>query len=527
QELWRYDGTGTPAPVTDIDYWMGSVGGINHVYNGALYFPANLGTVAEELYRYDGTALTLAANVNDGNANSAPSELIEYQDRVYFNATGANGRELYVYDGTQVSEVADLYPGENPAWQYPQFSSSPQRFFTFDGRLFCSARDSAGTHIWQYDGNGTPTRSTALPGGGSDFLTWGDDLYYVAFDTTYGSELRRWDGTNAPALVADIAAGKPSSGARNLFVWNDQLYFLADGGTGEGRELWTYDGTNAPTQVQDLSVGAGGIWMSGATPFQGQLYLQAYADTIHATELYRYDGDSIRLVADLFPGRDDRGRANSSNPLHLTAVGDTLYFVAQDSSGSALWKYDGQNPPAVAVRADMFYNNVNYSVQRVDSLLYFWADPGTGVGRELHHYNTQTGALTLVAELRPGPAGSRPQNTSQFLVRDGYLYLSATDGVLGDELYRVPVGERVTGTPAFDEARRALRVYPNPTSDQFRVERPAREVAGARLIDAAGRTVRRYAGGQNQFSVQGVRPGFYFLQLKSADRLQTTKVIVR
>ncbi|MGB3616657.1 MAG: T9SS type A sorting domain-containing protein, partial [Catalinimonas sp.] len=111
----------------------------------------------------------------------------------------------------------------------------------------------------------------------------------------------------------------------------------------------------------------------------------------------------------------------------------------------------------------------------------------------------------------------------------GYLYLSAADGVTGwlldGELYRINLG-RVTSAPTFAGAD-ALLVYPNPASDHFRVDLSAREVAGARLINAAGRTVRRYAGQQNQFSVRGLRPGLYFLQLEGGERLRTTKVVVR
>ena len=55
-----------------------------------------------------------------------------------------------------------------------------------------------------------------------------------------------------------------------------------------------------------------------------------------------------RLVKDIYPG------GNSSYARYLTAVGNTLYFAADDgSSGYELWKSDGTTAGTVRV-ADLY-----------------------------------------------------------------------------------------------------------------------------------------------------------------------------
>ena len=44
----------------------------------------------------------------------------------------------------------------------------------------------------------------------------------------------------------------------HLTVFNNELYFGADDGT-NGYELWKYDGVNAPSMVADINLGSGAV----------------------------------------------------------------------------------------------------------------------------------------------------------------------------------------------------------------------------------------------------------------------------
>ena len=109
------------------------------------------------------------------------------------------------------------------------------------------------------------TKSTMLridinPGsGGSNpesLTVFNNELYFRAYDATNGEELWKYDGTNAPSMVANINPGSGDSYPSGLTVFNNELYFRASDAT-NGYELWKYDGTNAPSMVANINPGSG------------------------------------------------------------------------------------------------------------------------------------------------------------------------------------------------------------------------------------------------------------------------------
>src|SRR5690606_10685910 len=91
---------------------------------------------------------------------------------------------------------------------------------------------------------------------------------------------------------------------------------------------------------------------------QGPRVLYAATHPEFGRELWETDGtiEGTRMVADVFPG------AGSSNPYHLSRLGELVYFVA--------------------IRSD--------------------------TGKELWCYNLHTGAVTLARDVHPGLPGSDP-----------------------------------------------------------------------------------------------------------------------
>ena len=93
-----------PTLVKDInpeggDSWPGSLTNVN----GTLYFRADDGTHAEELWKSDGTAAgtVMVKDINPGSGWSEPWHLTDVNGTLYFGAIdGTHGAELWKSDGT-------------------------------------------------------------------------------------------------------------------------------------------------------------------------------------------------------------------------------------------------------------------------------------------------------------------------------------------------------------------------------------------------------------------------------------------
>ena len=85
------------------------------------------------------------------------------------------------------------------------------------------------------------------------------------------------------------------------------------------------------------------------------------------------------MVKDIYSG------SSGKFSLYLTAIGNTLYFRADDgTNGYELWKSDGTSSGTVMVK-DIYSGSSNsfpYSLTAIGNTLYFRADDGTN-GEEL------------------------------------------------------------------------------------------------------------------------------------------------
>ncbi|WP_224369643.1 ELWxxDGT repeat protein [Hyalangium versicolor] len=138
------------------------------------------------------------------------------------------------------------------------------------------------------------------------------------------------------------------------------------------------------------------------------------------------------LVRDL---RQAASANTGSAPSELVAVGDTLFFVAQEaSSGRELWKSDGTAAGTQLVR-DIFPGTQGSSptgLTAVGGLVFFSANSGSG-GYELWRSDGTAEGTVLVKEIYPGPLSSSPANLTNV---NGVLYFSATTPGEGPELWR-------------------------------------------------------------------------------------------
>lgn len=410
------------------------------VYENDLYFVGDDGTTGDELWKYDGSSVSLAAEMTPGSGGGNPANLFVYDGALYFAAQGDDGSGLWKYDGSDASFVK--------AFDDLSSTTLPSGFAVYDdgtssgADLYFQANDGSGdgTELWRHDGSSTSLVadinggfSSSIPSGLTVYDDGdGADLYFGADDGSSGNELFRYEDGNSADLVEDIN-GSGDGLSSGLVVFDGALYFAAVGGT-DDEELWKYDGSSSsPSQVKDIDDSGssspeefvvfddGG--MSGA-----DLYFRARAGD--GTELYTYDGTSASQVKDIHSGTNNFGDPASSSPRDFVIYNGQLYFVAGDEAGTKLFAYDG------SVAAQTFENNIVGGPEEkilYNGDLYFRA-ANQEYGSELWRFDGNT--ISRVTDINSGVGDANP---SEFIVYDDgsgeKLFFQADDGGEGTELY--------------------------------------------------------------------------------------------
>ena len=263
-ELWRSDGTFTGTyivkQVAPGSAGVLRVGGLN-VVGGLAYALMDDGVHGMELWRSDGTASGTfrLTDVNAGAGDSSPDVLGTLGANLFFSAIDASNRtSLWMTDGTKtgthVLKPSPTGPGTGGPFGWQVFNG--KAYFAWSDGL-----DNGTTHgdeLWITDGTtgGTHLFKDLRPGGNSDpqyFITVGNVFYFGA----RGNNTNSWDlwvsnGTNAgTTLVKTISptggSGFAFGGCRFVHV-NDKVFFVADDST-HGSEMWVSDGTDPGTHM--------------------------------------------------------------------------------------------------------------------------------------------------------------------------------------------------------------------------------------------------------------------------------------
>ena len=219
----------------------------------------------------------------------------------------------------------------------------------------------------------------------------------------------------------------------SLIAVGNTLFMAANDGT-NGFELWKSDGTASGTMmVKDINTGSD----DGINSFTGPqmtavgntLYFEA-DDGTNGYELWKSDGTASGTVM----VKDINNGSGGSYPSSLTAIGTTLYFSADDgTNGGELWKSDG------TANGTMMVKDINIGSDpsicqfftAVGNTLYFQADDGYN-GVELWKSDGTASGTVLDKDIRYGSGSSNPND---FAFIGNTLYFTADDGYTGIELY--------------------------------------------------------------------------------------------
>lgn len=379
-ELWKSDGTtvGTMM-VDDINPGAGSSNPANLTNEyGILYFTANDGVHGTELWKSNGTAAgtVMVADINPGAGSSNPASLTVLNGTIYFSANdGVHGSELWESDGTAAgtSMVMDINPGAASSNPTNLVAAPSPNYRIFQDALYFIATGSDGTReLWLTFLGQVHQLTTGLTNV-SDPTLYNNLVYFAADDGVHGTEL--WSGAyfQQAKMFDDINPGSASSDPNGLYVFDNDLYFSANGqmwktdGTlqntveftgeakfagarftplyyvskgdslyiinydsfGDGKELWQTDGTIAGTNV----IASLDYYTPQAFATESEVYFVASETLNQPEELYQTDGTAAGTkLAD-----PDETTAGWYTPTILGAAGNTLLFGANKPAGETLW----------------------------------------------------------------------------------------------------------------------------------------------------------------------------------------------
>ncbi|NJO04033.1 MAG: hypothetical protein HC880_22250, partial [Bacteroidia bacterium] len=314
------------------------------------------------------------------------------------------GRELIRVDGANILMVRDIFPGEN--------GSDPRNFGALNGQafFFVNERSSEGVgNLWRSNGISFPVSNTSR--------------------------------------VKIIYRGNNSQ-ARSLVTVGNQMFFVATS-QANNEELWISDGTEVGTVLSNDINPTGSSFPEEITGIEiaGQPYLFFTADASPGAARGNAAANRELWIRNPNTGQASAIEINptgGSNPKYLTFYKGFCYFIANDGSGSRLWRSDGTllgTQPVNTLGA-----NIDSTVSLVvsNNILYFVASR-PAEGNELWQFNGFN--ATLVKDIRPGSASASPHKLCD--VR-GTLYFAATTDAHGTELWKKAPSEAVADSPLAD-----------------------------------------------------------------------------
>lgn len=226
------------------------------------------------------------------------------------------------------------------------------------------------------------------------------------------------------------------------------------------------DTTQTAVRVADINAGTAHSMPSGLTSVGSNLFFSA-TDGIHGQELWytRPPYSSAFMVEDINPRSNTDEPTNSSNPKRITAVGDNIFFTADDGKGGEeLWMtqppYDsarivkdinaGKNG---AFSKDLFIQDdkIVPELVSIGNALFFAADDGKN-GQELWISEPpyDSNSTRMVSDIRWGSDSSAPH---EFISLGWMLFFIADDGTNRSEIWKCE--------PPYRSAVRVTNIYPD------------------------------------------------------------------
>ncbi|MBU6413508.1 MAG: hypothetical protein KGS45_08540 [Planctomycetes bacterium] len=455
------------------------------ILGSTCYFTASTLASGNELWKSDGTVngTLLAADIIPGASSSLPTNLSTHDGNLYFAAMGRDannvniGNELFVYDGTAATLVADIFPGSNSSSPTRVITHGPDAYFsaidsTFSSRLY-RTRGTAGTtvsiapslrlnlsggggatidmastangvvfraqpnnqtpfSIWVTDGTvGNATNiSSVYPNGSttsgtSAYMTPLGDGRVIFSGATSTMNFEPWitDGTvNGTFELRDIWTTAQGSSPQTFVPWNDQFAFLATA-LGTYRELYATQGTPSST-IPLLAIPPGNDErnISTFTPWSGGGALIAASNTSTPFQVLNIPS----------PGAAPEILADNFIATNLIPINNSLLATAQNGVYTDLYILSAGNPPTFLDPINRPHSVGSNTSVEMNGWLYF---TGQNESDNNLYWLWRTDGTTTQPIVRLAVGSDTVSSISRMTRAGNRLYMRITTSFTGTELW--------------------------------------------------------------------------------------------
>lgn len=357
-ELWRTDGTEAGTYKISSTSWHALA-----ATNNGLFFIYQASGHGQELWISDGTVdgTMMVKDIAVGVEHSKISQLTGIGDTLFFAANDVtHGWELWQSDGTEVgtSMVKNISPNE---WH------SPANLTNFHGLLIFTIEDS----LWQSDGTEagtveiTPATSMSGP---QEFNVWQNHVYFIANGPSGNNKvLWQTDGTNGGTIMLENSVKLTS--VEEFAQTDSNLFFLARDTVTNQTRLWATNGTSGNAQI--VSSIPNLIALDDSASIGDRLYFDATGPA-HGSEPWQSDGteNGTSIVKNIHL------RTQSTIFNDRASLNGILYFVSATEGGffgpNLLWRSDGTKTGTYLFQTDPPFAGPDNLVV-VDNSLFFSA----------------------------------------------------------------------------------------------------------------------------------------------------------
>lgn len=580
RELWVSDGTETGTTILkDINLgigWGAYLDGLVSL-NNTLFFVGSNGTNGFELWKTDATAtntvmvknlensssssnpkkLTAALNkfffvadstsfgnqrlfVSDGTTNGTkkvtngvktvigPSNLIEYQNNLYFTSSDYEKDYGIFYtnsEGNQINLVAKI--NQNGFSNIQEFFYSP----TLDALLFGANDGTNGKELWMLKNNNVSLLKDLEAGADSGspqyFIEFNGEIYFmsikqqgIGFSRTYKNILWKTDGTTNGTIKL-----KEFDAVNTIIIpyftsYNNKLYFAAYDISIGGNYLWSTDGTVSGTAVENLVANTiNNIFVIGNNMFYvGSSFGEGQ-------ELWKFDGANATLLKSFI-----NGSTGGFSPLYNNnkVINNYYYFSVFENGTSSLWSFDG---------TDTGFTKILNSYSYLDSLVeaggyaYLSLDEGN-FGTELWRTNGTLNGTVLVEDFYSGEDVFGSKNSASpnnFVLYNNDLFFSANSQMYGYELFKLENAVLNSEDYSVNTIQSSMNVFPNPATSIVTIK-SEEAIGNIELFSILGKKIAiQKTNNQNniQINVSTIKPGIYLLKASINNKTITKKLVIQ